>query len=65
MLSLFLTQDQIKKEVFQKMLTDISVRYLHNNMIIPSKNGGLTIVVDSATQKVLISDTTLRSFILP
>ena len=34
-------------------------------MIKPSDNGGLEIVADSAKNKVLISDTTLRSFIQP
>ena len=34
-------------------------------MIKPSDNGGLEIVADSAKNKVLISDTTLRSFIPP
>ena len=34
-------------------------------MIKQSCNGGLASIVDSVTQKVLISDTTLRSFISP
>ena len=34
-------------------------------MIKTSDNGGLASVVDSVTHKVLISDTTLRSFIPP
>ena len=46
------------------MLMDISVRYLHNDIIKPYENGGLESVVDSVTQKVLISDTTLR-FLYP
>ena len=46
-----------------KMLMDIYVRDIHNAMIKPSDNGVLEIVVDSETQKVLISDTTLRLFI--
>ena len=38
---------------------------LQNDMIKLSDNGGLESLVDSVTQKVLISDTTLRLFILP
>ena len=34
-------------------------------MIKPYDNGGLEIVVDSGTQKFLINDTTLRSFLPP
>ena len=45
--------------------TDISVRDLKNYMIKPSDNGGLDSVVDSAIQKVLISDKTLGLFITP
>ena len=44
---------------------EISVRDLQDDMIKPSENGGLTSVVDSATHEVLISDTTLSSFIPP
>ena len=44
---------------------DISVRYLHNDMIKQFDNGGLAIIVGYVTHKVLISDTTLRSFISP
>ena len=44
---------------------DISVSDLHNDMIKQYKNGGLESVVDSVTQKVMVSDTTLRSFITP
>ena len=47
------------------MLMDISIRDLHNDMIKPSENVDLDIVVDSATQKFLISGTTLRFFIPP
>ena len=47
------------------MLMKISVRDLQNYIIKPSDNGGLDIVVDSVTQTILISDKTLRSFILP
>ena len=43
----------------------ISVRGLQNDMIKPFENGGLDSVVDSVTQKLIISDTTLRSFIPP
>ena len=53
------------KEVFPKMLMDISVRDLQDYMIKPFENGGLESVVDSVTHKVMISDTTLWSFILP
>ena len=44
---------------------EIYVRYIHNDMIKPSYNGGLEIVADSVTQKLLISDTTLMSFMPP
>ena len=44
---------------------DISVRDLHNDMIKTSENARLESVVDSVTQKILISDITLRSVILP
>ena len=47
------------------MLMDIYVRYIQNDTIKLSMNGGLTSVVDYVTQKVLISDTALRSFIPP
>ena len=47
------------------MLMDLSVRDIHNDMIKPSGKCGLDSVADSATQKLLISDTTLRLFILP
>ena len=43
----------------------ISVRYISNYMIKSSDNGGLKSKVDSVTQKFLISNTTLRSFIPP
>ena len=36
----------------------VSVRYIQNDMIEPPDNGGLEIVVDYVTQKVLISDIT-------
>ena len=44
---------------------DIYVRDLQNDMIKPYYNGGLASVFDSTTQKLLISDTTLRPFIPP
>ena len=44
---------------------EISVRYLHNDMIKQYDNGGLKSVLDPVTQKVLISETTLMSFIPP
>ena len=47
------------------MLMEIYVGDIHNDMTKTVYNGGLTRVVDYVTQKVLISDTTLRSFILP
>ena len=53
------------KEVFPKNLTEIYVRDLQNDMIKPFDNGGLASVVDSPTNKVLISDTTLTSFLTP
>ena len=43
----------------------ISVRGLQKDMIKSFENGELASVVDSVTQKLLISDTTLRSFIPP
>ena len=43
----------------------IYVRGLNNDMIKPSKNYGLTSVVDFVTYKELINGTTLRSFITP
>ena len=43
---------------------EISVRDIHNDMIKPYDNGGSESVVDSVTQKLLISATTLRQFIL-
>ena len=47
------------------MLMEISVRVLHNDMIKPSENGGLSIVVDYVTHKLPISYTTSRLFIPP
>ena len=44
---------------------EISVQDLHNDMIKPYQNDGLAIVVEYVTEKILISDTILRSFILP
>ena len=44
---------------------EIYVKDLLNDMIKPFENGELSSVVDYVTQKVLISDTTLRSFIPP
>ena len=44
---------------------DISSADLHIDMIKPSKNCGLESVVDSVTNKSMISDTTLMSFIPP
>ena len=44
---------------------NVSVRYIHSDIIKPSENGGLESEVDSATHKFLISDTALRSFIPP
>ena len=41
----------------------ISAGDLHNNMITPSDNGGLVVVANFVTHKVLISDTTLGLFI--
>ena len=47
------------------MIMDISARYIHNDMIKQSENGGLESVVDYITHKVMISDTILRLFIPP
>ena len=46
--------------MFPKFLMDISVRDIHNDMIKPYEIGGLASVIDSVTQKVMISGTTLR-----
>ena len=53
------------KEAFQKILTQIYVRDIHNDMIKTFDNGELVSVADSMTRTVLISDTTLGSFIPP
>ena len=47
------------------MSMDIYVRDTKNDMIKTSEIAGLESVVDSTTQRFLISDTTLRSFIPP
>ena len=47
------------------MLMDISVKDLQSDMIKPSNNGELENVVDPNTHKLLISNTTLRSFLPP
>ena len=47
------------------MLMVIYVRDIHNDMIKPSENVGLESVVDSVTQKLLISNIKLRLFITP
>ena len=60
-----LNPESNQKEFSPKMLMDITVRDLHNDTIKPSDDGGLESVVDSVTQKVLISDTTFRLFIPP
>ena len=44
---------------------DISVKNIQNNMIKPYENGGLESLVDYVAHKLLISDTTLSSFIPP
>ena len=54
-----------QNEVLPKMLLEISVMDLHNDMTKQSDNGGFPSIVDSVTQKVLISDKTLRTFIPP
>ena len=61
----FFNPESNQKEVFPEMLMEVSVRDLQNYMIKPFENGGLASVVDYVTQKVLIYDTTLRSFIPP
>ena len=53
------------KEVFPKMLMEIYIKDLHNDTIKPYSNGELSSVVNSMTQKLLISDRTLMSFIPP
>ena len=53
------------KGSFPKILMEIYVRGLNNSMLKPSENIGLESAADSVTQKFLISDTTLRSFIPP
>ena len=55
----------IKSKVSFYFFMDIYVRDLQNDMIKPYYNGGLASVFDSTTQKLLISDTTLRPFIPP
>ena len=47
------------------MLIEISVRDILNELIKPSNNRGLAIIVDFVTQKLLISDKKFRSFIPP
>ena len=47
------------------MTIDISFWVIHNDMIKPFNNGGLASMVYSVTHKLLISDTTLKSFIPP
>ena len=44
---------------------DVYVGDIHNDMVKLYDIGDLGILVDSATNRVMISDTTLRSFILP
>ena len=44
---------------------DISVKDLHNDMKKPSGIGGLDTLIDYVTQKLLIIDATLKSFIPP
>ena len=51
--------------MFPNFLMDISVRDIHNDMIKPYEIGGLASVIDYVTQKLMISDTKLRSFITP
>ena len=50
-------------EGFPIMLTEISVWDQYNDIIKPSRNGGLESVVDSVIHKILISNTKLMSFI--
>ena len=60
-----LSPESYQKEVFLKMLTEIYVRDIHDDMIKKYYNVGLESVVDSMTQKLLISYTTLILFIPP
>ena len=48
------------KGSYTKMLIEISVRYLKNDMIKPFDNGGLENVVGSVIQKFLISGKKFR-----
>ena len=54
-----------RKESFSKIGMKIYVRDTHIDMIKSYENGELYCVFDSETQKFLIIDTTLRSFIPP
>ena len=47
------------------MLVEIYVRGIQNDMINPYDNGGLEILVDSVTHKLLKIDKALRLFIPP
>ena len=65
MLPMSLTQNKIKTVFPQKCELNISVMDRHNDMIKSSENGGLPSVDNSVAQKIIIGDTTLRSFIPP
>ena len=54
-----------KKERVGKLLLEISVRELHNQLIQDPKDGGLDGAVCKSTGKVLISDSTLQAFLPP
>ena len=61
----FFTPESNIKEIVPKILMKTYIRDLQNDIIKPSENDGLVGVVDSGTDKVLISDTTFKSFIPP
>ena len=48
-----------EKETKTKMLMEISTRELHNDLIKPVEEGGLPGIINIATNKPYISDTTL------
>ena len=60
-----LNAESNQTEVFLNMLMEICVRDFHNDIIKPSDIGWLESIVHLFTHKLLISDSTLRSFITP
>ena len=51
-----------KKVLAPKLLLEITIRELHNDLIKTNSQGGLPGTVCYETGKILISDTTLRQF---